>query len=86
MAGRKEDPIGEGGTRLSGDQPQRIAIARALLHNPEFLLLAEATSALDMVSELLVKEALDRVSLGRITISHRTSTFHRQELRSDLGN
>jgi ABC-type bacteriocin/lantibiotic exporter with double-glycine peptidase domain len=58
-------------------QRQRIAIGRALLYNPDFLLFDEATSTLDMVSERLVKEALDPVLLGRTTIFHRTLTFHR---------
>jgi ABC-type bacteriocin/lantibiotic exporter with double-glycine peptidase domain len=64
-------------SRLSGGQRQRIAIGRALLYNPDFLLFDEATSTLDMVSEGLVKEALDPVLLGRTTIFHRTLTFHR---------
>jgi ABC-type bacteriocin/lantibiotic exporter with double-glycine peptidase domain len=64
-------------SKLSGGQRQRIAIGRALLYNPDFLLFDEATSTLDMVSEGLVKEALDPVLLGRTTIFHRTLTFHR---------
>jgi len=77
--GRKglETLLVKAASRLSGGQRQRIAIGRALLYNPDFLLFDEATSTLDMVSEGLVKEALDSVLLGRTTIFHRTLTFHR---------
>jgi ATP-binding cassette subfamily C protein CydCD len=68
--------VGERGTQLSGGQRQRVAIARAFLKNAPVLILDEATSHLDAVSERAVRSALDRLAHGRTTmvIAHRLST------------
>jgi ATP-binding cassette subfamily B protein len=69
--------VGENGAFLSGGQRQRLAIARAMLHKGRILLLDEATSALDPDSEVLVQQALERLSHGvtTVVIAHRLSTI-----------
>jgi subfamily B ATP-binding cassette protein MsbA len=71
--------IGEKGTRMSGGERQRLAIARAILKNSPILILDEATSALDMESELYVQAALANLMQGRtvFVIAHRLSTVRR---------
>jgi ABC-type multidrug transport system fused ATPase/permease subunit len=69
--------VGEHGNTLSGGQRQRIAIARTVLRNSPILVLDEPTAALDLQSELLVIEALQRLMRGRtvIMIAHRLNTL-----------
>ncbi|MEZ4520552.1 MAG: ABC transporter ATP-binding protein [Thermomicrobiales bacterium] len=72
-----ETLVGERGLQLSGGQRQRVAIARALLKDAPILILDEATSHLDAVNEMEVRQALDTLRRGRTTlvIAHRLSTI-----------
>jgi ATP-binding cassette subfamily C protein CydCD len=76
LPGGLETVVGERGAQLSGGQRQRVAIARAFLKDAPVLILDEATSHLDAVSEHAVRSALDRLARGRTTvvIAHRLST------------
>jgi len=85
-------PTNERGSTLSVGQRQLINFARALAHNPRFLILDEATSSVDTKAELLIREALDKLLTGRtaLVIAHRLSTiqyadrilvFHKGRLR-----
>ncbi|MDR3541252.1 MAG: thiol reductant ABC exporter subunit CydD [Desulfosporosinus sp.] len=73
--------LGEGGTRLSGGQAQRIAIARAILKDAPVLILDEATSNLDPESEHVVQQALKRLIQGKtvLVIAHRLSTVRQAD-------
>ncbi|MHC9541913.1 MAG: ABC transporter ATP-binding protein [Vulcanimicrobiota bacterium] len=71
--------VGERGTSLSGGQRQRIALARAILKNPRLLILDEATSSVDALSEELIQKGLENLLKDRTTIiiAHRISTIRK---------
>jgi ATP-binding cassette, subfamily B, multidrug efflux pump len=87
-----ETKVSERGATFSVGQRQLVSFARALAHNPRFLILDEATSSVDTKTEILIREALDRLLEGRtaMVIAHRLSTiqhadrilvFHKGKLR-----
>jgi ATP-binding cassette subfamily B protein len=87
-----DTPVTERGSTLSVGQRQLVSFARALAHDPKFLILDEATSSVDTKTELMIREALDRLLKNRtaVVIAHRLSTiqhadrilvFHKGRLR-----
>ncbi|MCH9608917.1 MAG: putative multidrug export ATP-binding/permease protein [Chlamydiales bacterium] len=76
-----EAKVGERGTKLSGGEKQRIAIARAILADAPILILDEATSALDSVTEKYIQDSLEKLMKNRTTIviAHRLSTLSRMD-------
>jgi ABC-type bacteriocin/lantibiotic exporter with double-glycine peptidase domain len=80
MPMRYETVVSEGGSAFSGGQRQRLALARALAHQPAILLLDEATSALDVATERAVEQNLDRFTCTQIVIAHRLSTIRNADV------
>lgn len=74
-----DEPVGERGAMLSGGEKQLLSIARAIAANPPFLLLDEATAAVDTETEQKIQAAFDRLMTGRTTlvVAHRLSTIRK---------
>jgi ATP-binding cassette, subfamily B, bacterial len=83
-----ETRVGERGMRLSGGERQRISLARAFLKDAPILVLDEPTSSVDLRTEKLILEAMDRLMRGRtsFTIAHRLDTLEKCDLRLELAN
>ena len=77
-----DSAIGEGGTRLSGGERQRLAIARAFLSNAPLVILDEPTSAVDIKTESIIMDAVEKLMRGRTTfmIAHRLSTLEKCDI------